>query len=119
MIRECVLLLIKPSIDNLLEKVENKYALVILASQRGRQIRLKENTKKSDDKFGSKNAVNNKLKEVSVALKEIDEDLVESYYRNDEEQIEDILNDKINEEIAMLYQSDLPQTEENNEVQPE
>ncbi|WP_207729322.1 DNA-directed RNA polymerase subunit omega [Clostridium sp. 'deep sea'] len=109
-------MLIKPSIDNLLEKVENKYALVILASQRGRQIRLKENDKKNDEKFGSKNAIN-KLKEVSVALKEIDEDLVESYYKNNEEQIEDILNDKINEEIAMLYQSDLPQTEKTE--QPE
>jgi DNA-directed RNA polymerase subunit omega len=61
--------LIQPSIDSLLEKVENKYALVVLSAARARQLRealLTIDPDNVDDKDVRL------LKEVSVALEEVD-----------------------------------------------
>ena len=76
-------MLIKPSIDSLLEKVENKYALVVLSAARARQIREAllaidpDEVSEEDIKL---------LKEVSIALEEIDSgkvdfDFIEDYAR--------------------------------------
>lgn len=54
--------MIYPSIDDLLEKVDSKYTLVIAAAKRGRQIR-----------DGSRPTIeSSSRKEVTIALREID-----------------------------------------------
>ncbi len=65
-------MLIKPSIDTLLKKVDSKYTLVIAASQRGRQIREEVLVQKSEDKLGGFST--GELKEISIALDEIASD---------------------------------------------
>lgn len=107
-------MLIKPSIDHLLEKVDSKYTLVIAAAQRGRQIRDQENSRKNEEKFANVNS--NELKEVSVALKEIELDKIECHYKTSQEQLEDILNEKVNEEMAMFGQTDIDEEEPQGEV---
>lgn len=70
-------MLIKPSIDSLLEKVENKYALVVLSSARARQLRealLALDPDEADDKDVRL------LKEVSVALEEINQEEIDFSY---------------------------------------
>lgn len=70
-------MLIKPSIDSLLEKVENKYALVVLSSARARQLREAllsidpDNPEEQDSRL---------LKEVSVALEEVDQGKIDTSF---------------------------------------
>jgi len=67
-------MLIKPSIDSLLEKVENKYALVVLSAARARQLRetlLSIETENVDD------IELRLLKEVSVALEEVNQNKID------------------------------------------
>ncbi|MCU6795259.1 MULTISPECIES: DNA-directed RNA polymerase subunit omega [Paenibacillus] len=56
-----------PSIDELLEKVDSKYSLVVAASKRARMLR-----------DGAKSEIRNKksYKQVGLALEEIYEDLI-------------------------------------------
>ncbi len=63
-------MLIKPSIDSLLEKVDNKYALVVLTAARARQLRETLLSIEGDIDEDSEDSIF--LKEVSVALEEID-----------------------------------------------
>ncbi|HHX76882.1 MAG TPA: DNA-directed RNA polymerase subunit omega [Firmicutes bacterium] len=64
--------MIYPSIDSLIEKVDSKYTLVILAAKRARQIKneLMEKEKKEQKSF----------KEVTLALEDIEKGNV-SYER--------------------------------------
>lgn len=68
-------MLIKPSIDYLLEKVESKYALVVLAARRGRQLREIQGESQPEVKTPTKEGRLN-IKEVSQALREIGEDKI-------------------------------------------
>lgn len=72
-------MLIKPSIDSLLKKVDNKYTLVVVAAKRAREIKngdlsqvLQERQEQQQDAF---------VKEVTIALEEIDRGII-SYRRS-------------------------------------
>ncbi len=102
-------MLIKPSIDSLLDKVESKYTLVITAAQRGRQIREELNEKKVGEKFINNSGT--KLKEVSVALQEIQNGKVHYHYNPSMAQLDELLTEKAAEEVALMTKSD---EDENN-----
>lgn len=70
-------MLIKPSIDSLLEKVENKYALVVLSSARARQLRESLLSIDPDDPEEQDSRL---LKEVSVALEEVNQGKIDITY---------------------------------------
>lgn len=70
-------MLIKPSIDSLLEKVENKYALVVLSSARAIQLRESLLSIDPDDPEEQDSRL---LKEVSVALEEVDQGKIDITY---------------------------------------
>jgi len=58
--------LIYPSIDQLLDKVDSRYSLVILAAKRARQLRENQSSREDVATF----------KEVSVALEDISKDRI-------------------------------------------
>jgi len=65
--------MIYPSIDDLLEKVDSKYTLVIAAAKRGRQLRN-----------GSKSSVDEEhTKDVATALREIEAGNIEYERKRD------------------------------------
>ncbi len=65
--------MIYPSIDDLLEKVDSKYTLVIAAAKRGRQLRN-----------GSKQTIDAELtKDVATALREIEAGNIEYERKRD------------------------------------
>ena len=65
--------MIYPSIDDLLEKVDSKYTLVIAAAKRGRQLR--NGSKKTIDEIYSK--------DVATALREIEAGNIEYERKRD------------------------------------
>lgn len=67
-------MLIDPSIDSLLEKVDNKYALVILTAARARQLRELLLSTGLDDNNETHPKM---LEEVSIALGEINENMID------------------------------------------
>ncbi len=58
--------MIYPSIDQILDKVDSRYSLVILAAKRARQLRENQSSREDVAAF----------KEVSVALEEISKDRI-------------------------------------------
>lgn len=83
----------KPSIDELLEKVENRYSLAMVVSKRSRQIT-------DGDDVTIK--VKDREKPIDIAIEELDADQL-TYRRLTEEEIEAIrlqeINKDVNEEI--------------------
>jgi DNA-directed RNA polymerase subunit omega len=73
-----------PSIDKLVEKVDSKYALVVAASQRARQLTEGEDRRRIAKPVSHKN--------VGIALEEIYKDrvVVEKEYNEDEDDIDDL-----------------------------
>lgn len=54
-----------PSIDNLLEKIDSKYSLVVLASKRAEELREQDATKLLDEYDSQKN-VGQALEEIAA-----------------------------------------------------
>ncbi|WP_373022542.1 DNA-directed RNA polymerase subunit omega [Terribacillus halophilus] len=61
-------MMLEPSIDKLQEKINSKYTLVTLSSQRARQMQVTKTTKIANPKS---------YKTVGIALEEIQADLLE------------------------------------------
>lgn len=78
-VKRCFVTMLYPSIDEMMNKVDSKYSLVVAASRRARQLREGE---KSD----LRNAKSNK--QVGVALEEIYGDLLVVIKGQDEEEEE-------------------------------
>lgn len=63
-----------PPIDDLLEKVDSKYSLVVAAARRARQVTTyKLNTEQSWDQIGPLVAASDTEKPLTIALREIEE----------------------------------------------
>lgn len=73
-------MLIRPSIDKLLEQVNSKYSLVILASKRAHQIENKEDKNHHEllDDYKSISHVGKALEEIAAGDIVIDPESVES-----------------------------------------
>lgn len=58
-------MMLEPSIDELLEKIDSKYMLVSLASKRARNLQLAENDEQGED-WESRKYVSRALREIAA-----------------------------------------------------
>lgn len=57
--------MVTPSINTLLQKMDSRYALVVLAAKRARQLMEDESLLKSDENMRSSKSVTNALEEIA------------------------------------------------------
>lgn len=84
--------LISPSIDSLLEKVENKYVLALLSAKRARELF------EGDDVTIEEYYIN----KVTTAINEIDQGKVTYVHSSENEDITDGTEEEIPEEISEM-----------------
>lgn len=99
-----------PSINEIKTKVDSRYTLVILAAKRARDI-----------VDGKPALVSTEIKRpVSIAAKEINEDMITCKYHEDEpEEIEEELEEGAEEEAVSEEASEAEETEEETEAEDE